>query len=47
MYGAVKYSSDAATLNERYMHLTNYSINKESCQYTQNQDADSCEGHKW
>ncbi|CAH0389621.1 unnamed protein product [Bemisia tabaci] len=46
-FASVKYSSDAATLNERYMHLTNYSINKESCQYTQNQDADSCEGHKW
>jgi len=29
------------------MHLTNYSINRLSSQYTQNEDADACQGHKW
>lgn len=29
------------------MHLTNYSINKTSTQYTANDDAHSCNGHKW
>jgi tubulin polyglutamylase TTLL4 len=43
----VKYSSDMASLSDRYMHLTNYSINKTSSQYTQNEDATACQGHKW
>lgn len=29
------------------MHLTNYSINKMSSNYTKNEDAESCSGHKW
>lgn len=29
------------------MHLTNYSINKLSSQYTANEDANACQGHKW
>lgn len=29
------------------MHLTNYSINKLSSQYTANEDANACKGHKW
>lgn len=29
------------------MHLTNYSINKQSAQYTANEDAFACQGHKW
>lgn len=29
------------------MHLTNYSINKFSTQYTANEDANACQGHKW
>jgi len=44
---SVKYSSDMASLGDRYMHLTNYSINKMSSQYTQNEDATACQGHKW
>ncbi|KAJ9579963.1 hypothetical protein L9F63_004346 [Diploptera punctata] len=36
-----------SSLNDRYMHLTNYSINKMSSQYTQNEDASACQGHKW
>lgn len=29
------------------MHLTNYSINKLSANYTKNEDANACKGHKW
>ena len=36
-----------ASLGDRYMHLTNYSINKMSSHYTQNEDATACQGHKW
>jgi Tubulin-tyrosine ligase family len=36
-----------SSLHDRYMHLTNYSINKNSSQYTQNEDAEACQGHKW
>lgn len=44
---AVKYSTELATLGDRYMHLTNYSINKLSSKYKQNEDAHACQGHKW
>lgn len=44
---AVKYSNEMSSLHDRYMHLTNYSINKNSSQYTQNEDAEACQGHKW
>lgn len=43
----VKYSAKADTLNDRYMHLTNYSINKLSNNYAKNEDASACKGHKW
>lgn len=46
-FASVKYSNDLSTLVDRYMHLTNYSINKQSSQYTQNEDAAACQGHKW
>lgn len=42
-----KYSDNSEDLNDRYMHLTNYSINKLSSQYTANEDANACQGHKW
>lgn len=42
-----KYSDDINSLSDRYMHLTNYSINKLSSQYTANEDANACKGHKW
>jgi hypothetical protein len=42
-----KYSDDAKDLKDRYVHLTNYSINKLSSQYTANEDANACQGHKW
>uniref|UniRef100_A0A1B6DER8 Tubulin polyglutamylase TTLL4 n=1 Tax=Clastoptera arizonana TaxID=38151 RepID=A0A1B6DER8_9HEMI len=46
-FASVKYSNEMSTLADRYMHLTNYSINKLSSQYTQNEDASACQGHKW
>lgn len=46
-FSAVKYSEKADTLSDRYMHLTNYSINKLSSNYSANEDASACQGHKW
>ncbi|XP_072393958.1 tubulin monoglutamylase TTLL4-like isoform X1 [Diabrotica undecimpunctata] len=46
-FASAKYSSDTKDLKDRYMHLTNYSINKFSSQYTANEDANACQGHKW
>lgn len=46
-FASTKYSSDDRDLRDRYMHLTNYSINKLSSQYTANEDANACQGHKW
>lgn len=46
-FASAKYSDDIKDLKDRYMHLTNYSINKLSSQYTANEDANACQGHKW
>lgn len=46
-FASVKYSEKSDTLSDRYMHLTNYSINKLSDKYSANEDADACQGHKW
>lgn len=46
-FASVKYNDDINYLSDRLMHLTNYSINKNSSNYTSNDYADSCSGHKW
>ncbi|XP_028039738.1 tubulin polyglutamylase TTLL4-like isoform X1 [Bombyx mandarina] len=46
-FASVKYNDELTSLNDRYMHLTNYSINRLSKNYTPNEDFASCEGHKW
>ncbi|EDW28320.1 GL19014 [Drosophila persimilis] len=46
-FASVKYSSRADTLGDRCMHLTNYSINKFSSNYSKNEDVNACHGHKW
>ncbi|CAH0564167.1 unnamed protein product [Brassicogethes aeneus] len=46
-FASAKYSDDSKDLKDRYRHLTNYSINKLSDQYTANEDANACQGHKW
>ena len=45
--GAVQYNNASTSLADRYMHLTNYSVNKSSSSYTHNVDAGQCQGHKW
>ncbi|XP_012159709.1 tubulin polyglutamylase TTLL4 isoform X3 [Ceratitis capitata] len=46
-FASVKYSSELTTLDDRCMHLTNYSINKFSQNYSKNEDFNACQGHKW
>lgn len=46
-FAPVKYSHDSKRVGDRFMHLTNYSVNKNCELYTHNEDADACEGHKW
>jgi len=46
-FASVKYSSELTSLDERCMHLTNYSINKNSQNYSKNVDFNACQGHKW
>lgn len=46
-FASNKYSNDSKSVGDVYMHLTNYSINKNSSTYTQNEDSESCQGHKW
>ncbi|CAB3233718.1 unnamed protein product [Arctia plantaginis] len=46
-FASVKYNDELGSLNDRYMHLTNYSINRLSKNYTPNEDFAACEGHKW
>lgn len=46
-FASVKYSEKNDSLSDRYMHLTNYSINKLSTNYAKNEDANACQGHKW
>ena len=42
-----RYSYSTKSLSNRYMHLTNYSINKRNDGYKHNDDQDICQGHKW
>lgn len=46
-FATVKYNDDINNLSDRFMHLTNYSVNKSSNTYEKNENADSCNGHKW
>lgn len=45
-FASNKYSQECEDLSDRYMHLTNYSINKKSASYTPGGSGD-CQGHKW
>lgn len=42
-----RYSSSMKTLSNKFMHLTNYSINKNNAEYQANSDDKACQGHKW
>ncbi|XP_059823613.1 tubulin polyglutamylase TTLL4 isoform X5 [Hypanus sabinus] len=42
-----KYSSSMKTLGNKFMHLTNYSVNKLNAEYKPNCSEKLCQGHKW
>ncbi|XP_053257445.1 tubulin monoglutamylase TTLL4 isoform X1 [Podarcis raffonei] len=46
-FASCKYSPSVKSLNNKYMHLTNYSINKKNIEYKANTDETACQGHKW
>ncbi|XP_054827177.1 tubulin monoglutamylase TTLL4 isoform X2 [Eublepharis macularius] len=46
-FASCKYSASMKSLNNKYMHLTNYSINKKNVEYKANADETACQGHKW
>ncbi|XP_037962826.2 tubulin monoglutamylase TTLL4 isoform X2 [Plutella xylostella] len=46
-FASAKYNEEPDSLNDRFTHLTNYSINRLSKNYTPNEDHNACEGHKW
>ncbi|XP_032423892.1 tubulin monoglutamylase TTLL4 isoform X3 [Xiphophorus hellerii] len=46
-FASCKYSSSMKTLNNKFMHLTNYSVNKMNSEYQTNSDDKACQGHKW
>ncbi|XP_065214655.1 tubulin monoglutamylase TTLL4-like [Planococcus citri] len=46
-FASVKYSFNFRNLDNHFMHLTNYSINKENKKYQANSDVHARKGHKW
>jgi tubulin polyglutamylase TTLL4 len=42
-----RYSASVKSLSDRFMHLTNYSINRYNSEYRTNNDSAACTGHKW
>ncbi|NXU36960.1 TTLL4 polyglutamylase, partial [Drymodes brunneopygia] len=46
-FASCKYSSSMDSLSNKFMHLTNYSVNKKNKEYKSNSDETACQGHKW
>ncbi|CAF0936843.1 unnamed protein product [Didymodactylos carnosus] len=46
-FASRKYSPSMKSLGDRFMHLTNYSINRYNSEYKSNNDHGACAGHKW
>ncbi|KAL4222570.1 Tubulin polyglutamylase ttll4 [Mactra antiquata] len=46
-FASMKYSSSMKHLANKFMHLTNYSVNKKNADYQANSDDTVCQGHKW
>ncbi|KAM9364450.1 tubulin monoglutamylase TTLL4 isoform 2-T3 [Pholidichthys leucotaenia] len=46
-FASCKYSTSMKTLSNKFMHLTNYSVNKKNSEYQTNSDDKACRGHKW
>lgn len=42
-----RYSPSMKSLGNKFMHLTNYSVNKKNTEYQTNEDETACQGHKW
>uniref|UniRef100_A0A8D0H960 Tubulin tyrosine ligase like 4 n=1 Tax=Sphenodon punctatus TaxID=8508 RepID=A0A8D0H960_SPHPU len=42
-----RYSPSMKSLGNKFMHLTNYSVNKKNIDYRSNADETACQGHKW
>ncbi|TRY60801.1 hypothetical protein DNTS_033091 [Danionella cerebrum] len=45
-FASCKYSPSMKTLSNKFMHLTNYSVNKKNSEYQSNSDDKACQGHK-
>ncbi|XP_045152855.1 tubulin monoglutamylase TTLL4 [Echinops telfairi] len=46
-FASCKYSPSMKSLSNKFMHLTNYSVNKKNVEYQANADETACQGHKW
>ncbi|XP_075037127.1 tubulin monoglutamylase TTLL4 isoform X2 [Mixophyes fleayi] len=46
-FASCKYSLSMKSLSNKFMHLTNYSVNKKNVDYKDNTDETACQGHKW
>ncbi|XP_061226211.1 tubulin monoglutamylase TTLL4 isoform X2 [Neopsephotus bourkii] len=46
-FASCKYSSSIKSLSNKFVHLTNYSVNKKNTGYKSNSDETACQGHKW
>ncbi|XP_063256817.1 tubulin monoglutamylase TTLL4 [Prinia subflava] len=46
-FASCRYSSSMESLSNKFMHLTNYSVNKKNAEYKSNSDETACQGHKW
>ncbi len=46
-FASTKYSMDLKSFGDRFVHLTNYSVNKFNEKYVMNSEVNACKGHKW
>uniref|UniRef100_UPI00358E9F74 tubulin monoglutamylase TTLL4-like isoform X2 n=1 Tax=Myxine glutinosa TaxID=7769 RepID=UPI00358E9F74 len=46
-FASCRYSPSTKNLGNRFMHLTNYSVNRHNSAYEVNLDRNACSGHKW
>uniref|UniRef100_A0A8C5U291 Tubulin tyrosine ligase like 4 n=1 Tax=Malurus cyaneus samueli TaxID=2593467 RepID=A0A8C5U291_9PASS len=46
-FASCKYSYSMDNLSNKFIHLTNYSVNKKNAAYKSNSDEIACQGHKW
>uniref|UniRef100_A0A0X3P9D3 Tubulin polyglutamylase TTLL4 n=1 Tax=Schistocephalus solidus TaxID=70667 RepID=A0A0X3P9D3_SCHSO len=46
-FASQKYSNSPRLVGNRFIHLTNYSVNRLNVEYIVNNSEESCKGHKW